>query len=129
MNITKKLIVSVLMAIIVVATGLPTSGKNADPVADPKAVVTCGNARFTVLTPQMVRIEWSPDARWEDAKSLTFVNRKLEVPDFKKKVSKKGVTISTGALTLDYRNDGKPFDAGNLKITFPLNGKKISWKP
>ncbi len=129
MNITKKLIVSVLMAIMVVATGLPTSGKNADPVADPKAVVTCGNARFTVLTPQIVRIEWSPDARWEDAKSLTFVNRKLEVPDFKKKVSKKGVTISTGALTLDYRNDGKPFDAGNLKITFPLNGKKISWKP
>ena len=28
-----------------------------NPVADPKAVVQVGNARFTVLTPQVLRIE------------------------------------------------------------------------
>lgn len=100
-----------------------------NPVANEKAVVTCGNARFTVLTPQMVRMEWSADGKWEDRKSLTFVNRNLDVPRFKSSTSKKGAKITTDALTLTYKNDGKPFDASNLKITFPLNGKKVTWTP
>ena len=28
-----------------------------DPVATSQAVITCGNARFTVLTPEMIRVE------------------------------------------------------------------------
>jgi hypothetical protein len=35
-----------------------------DPIADPQAVVTIGNARFTVLTPQLVRMEWSEAGQW-----------------------------------------------------------------
>ena len=30
-----------------------------DPVATSQAVITCGNARFTVLTPEMIRVEYS----------------------------------------------------------------------
>ncbi|MGA8041989.1 MAG: hypothetical protein WCA37_04235, partial [Terracidiphilus sp.] len=30
-----------------------------NPVADPNAIVTLGNARFTVLTPQLIRMEWA----------------------------------------------------------------------
>ncbi len=42
----------------------PLKGENAtnpvaDPVADSSAVVTMGNARFTVLTPELIRMEWS----------------------------------------------------------------------
>src|SRR5437879_5913602 len=37
-----------------------------DPVADPKAVVRVGNARFTVLTPQLIRMEWAADGKFED---------------------------------------------------------------
>ncbi|MCM1504675.1 MAG: glycoside hydrolase family 31 protein [Muribaculum sp.] len=100
-----------------------------NPIANAEAVVTCGNARFTVLTPRMVRMEWSPSGVWEDAKSLTFINRNLDVPKFKKTVSDKGAVITTEGLTLTYKNDGKPFDASNLKIAFKLNGKKIVWQP
>ena len=53
-----------------------------DPVADPAAVVGSGDARFTVLTPQMIRMEWRRDARFEDRASLVFLNRKLPVPPF-----------------------------------------------
>jgi len=102
---------------------------NADPVARQEAMITCGNARFTVLTPQMVRMEWSADGKWEDHKSLTFINRRLDIPKFKSTASKKGTTINTGTLTLVYKNDGNPFDASNLKISFRLNGKKVMWKP
>ena len=37
-----------------------------NPVALPEAVVTSGNARFTVLTPEMVRIEYSDKGVFED---------------------------------------------------------------
>ena len=53
-----------------------------DPVADPKAVVTVGHARFTVLTPQLIRMEWSADGKFEDHASFVFINRRLPVPKF-----------------------------------------------
>ena len=53
-----------------------------NPVADPKAVVTVGNARFTVLTPQLIRMEWSADGKFEDHASFVFINRRLPVPKF-----------------------------------------------
>ena len=37
-----------------------------DPVATSQAVITCGNARFTVLTPEMIRVEYSDQAKFED---------------------------------------------------------------
>jgi alpha-glucosidase len=53
------------------------------PKADPAAIVIAGNARFTVLTPQLIRMEWSQDGVFEDNATLTFVNRLLPVPEFK----------------------------------------------
>jgi alpha-glucosidase len=48
-----------------------------DPVADPKAVVTLGSARFTVLTPEMIRMEWAADGKFENHASFVFLNRRL----------------------------------------------------
>src|SRR5580693_8217913 len=53
-----------------------------DPVADSRAVVRAGSARFTVLTPQLIRLEWAKDGKFEDHASLAFVNRSLPVPQF-----------------------------------------------
>lgn len=101
----------------------------ADPVADPAAVVRCGNARFTVLTPGLVRMEWNADGKFVDDKSLMVVNRRLEVPKYKVKTSKNGVTITTDAMQLRYVNDGRPMDAKNVSVTFPLKGRKTVWAP
>ena len=38
---------------------------NYEPKADPKAVVVSGCARFTVLTPQMIRIQYSKEKKFE----------------------------------------------------------------
>ena len=54
-----------------------------NPVADPKAVVVYGNARFTILTPELIRMEWSADGKFEDHASLVFINRRLPVPKIK----------------------------------------------
>ncbi len=105
-----------------------------DPVADPKAVLTVGNARFTVLTPQLIRMEWSADGKFEDHASLVFINRKLPVP--KVDVSHDGpalggvLTIKTEALNLKYAATGDGhFTADNLSIALTVDGKQITWHP
>ena len=97
-----------------------------NPKADEKAQVVVGNARFTVLTPQMIRMEWAEDGKFEDRASLTFVNRKLDVPPFKVKQTKSKVTISTSNVTLTYTKGAK-FSAENLKAEILVAGKKVVW--
>ena len=105
---------------------LPVSA--AHPKADPQAVVTSGNARFTVLTPQLVRMEWSEDGVFEDRATLTFINRTTPVPEFRVRESRSKLTITTSALTLTYGKNGK-FTPENLKVVFRLNGKDVTWTP
>ena len=75
-----------------------------NPVADPKAVVILGHARFTVLTPQLIRMEWAADGKFEDHASFVFLNRRLPVPNFDTMNSPRRpkLTIKTDALTLTY---------------------------
>ena len=37
-----------------------------NPVADPRAQVVDGHSRFTILTPQLIRMEWAADGKFED---------------------------------------------------------------
>ena len=97
-----------------------------NPVADSRAVVVADNARFTVLTPQLIRMEWSENGTFEDRATLTFINRHTEVPQFKVTNSRSKVVIRTSALTLTYRKGAK-FSADNLSAEFMLGDKKVVW--
>jgi alpha-glucosidase (family GH31 glycosyl hydrolase) len=116
------------------ATTPPEASYN--PIADPRAIVTLSNARFTVLTSQFIRMEWAADGKFEDHPSFVFLNRHLPVPKFTQATGQTGrarkLTIDTGALqlvyTVDQASDGK-FTADNLAITFTLDGKQIIWHP
>jgi len=104
-----------------------------NPVADPKAVVTIGNARFTVLTPQLVRMEWSADGKFEDHASFVFINRRLPVPKFETHIADPGgyLTIKTDALVLEYGGPGvgQPFNVNSLSIRLTVDGKEVVWHP
>lgn len=106
--------------------------KAGDPVADTKATVTVDKARFTVLTPQLIRMEWAADGQFEDHASLVFINRRLPVPHFASSndpaEGEKLFTLRTDKLTLRYKADGR-FNADNLSISLVLNGQTITWKP
>ena len=105
-----------------------------NPVADPAAVVVLGNARFTVLTPQMIRMEWAADGKFEDHPSFVFLNRHLPLPKLTHSEHKDGdaavLDLKTDALSLSYRQsgDGK-FTPDDLQINFTLNGNQVSWHP
>jgi alpha-glucosidase (family GH31 glycosyl hydrolase) len=114
-------------------TAAPT---NPDPVADPRAVVTLNHARFTVLTPRLIRMEWAADGKFEDHASFVFLNRRMPVPKFSMMLGQtsaaaKQVSIETSALKLTYTpgdGDGH-FTADNLTVSLSLNGKDVVWHP
>ena len=81
-----------------------------------------------MLTPQLIRMEWSEDGVFEDHPTLTFVNRRLPVPDFKVSYARSKVVIRTSVLTLTYKPEGK-FSSDNLKVEFDLSGQKVVWIP
>ena len=118
------------MGMILAATcGSSASEERHDPVADPKAVVVSGGARFTVLTPELIRMEWSADGRFEDRASKVFVNRRLPVPNFTTDRGDEAMTIRTDRLTVRYTGGGRKFDERNLSVTFKLKDKAVVWKP
>ena len=102
--------------------------KAGDPVADPHAIVIVGNARFTVLTPQLLRMEWAADGSFEDHASLVFINRHLPAPHYEVSHSGDITILDTGKLKLRYRPSAR-FSAENLNVSFVLNGNTVTWKP
>ncbi len=112
-----------------------------NPISDPKAIVQLGKARFTVLTPQLIRMEWSANGKFEDHASLLFLNRRLPVPKFEKSISTDGhntLTIVTDALKLTYTPmpDGKPlppggpgFTAETLEVSLTVGDRQVIWHP
>ncbi|MBK9128752.1 MAG: DUF5110 domain-containing protein [Phycisphaerales bacterium] len=103
-----------LVAGLVTASGLAAERPHGQ--ADPAAIVPAGTARFTVLTPRLIRLEWSPDGRFEDRPSLVFINRRLPVPQFSTDTDSGWLKIRTDTLTLTYHVEGGAFSADNLRI-------------
>lgn len=99
-----------------------------EPHAREAQTVVAGNARFTVLTPQMIRMEWSEDGRFEDNATLGVVNRAFDGVEFRRSVTRNKVVITTDAVRLTYRPDGK-FSEDNLSVEFTMNGRKVTWRP
>jgi len=119
-----------------------------NPVADPASVVTIGNARFTFLTSRLVRMEWSPDGRFEDRASFAFVNRRLATPTINRgnrfavdaPLSGGGgtsETFGTDDLRITYstshgkdRTTRERFDEpGVLEIKFRMGDQWVGWTP
>ncbi len=113
-----------LVAMLVSASGGPLDDLRLfgyQPQAASAAVVTAGaNARFTVLTPWVIRMEYSAAATFEDRATLAIVNRNTPVPQFTQSVSGGTLTITTTWITLRY-TVGQPFSGSSLKVTSNTN--------
>ena len=108
--------------LVAAAFALPSGADN------PEACVVAGNARFTVLTDRLVRMEWSENGEFEDNATLAVINRNLPVPEFRVTRDGDAVRIRTSALTLDYSGEGR-FDESNLSVSFRMNGRRVEWHP
>ncbi len=106
-----------------------SSARANDPRADPRATVGAEKARFTVLAPQLIRMEWAADGRFEDHASLVFLNRRLPVPPFRSRVEDGWLIVETERLALKYRMGSGRFTPENLSVQLELNGRPVIWSP
>ena len=103
-------------------------------IAKSEAIVISGNARFTVLTPEMIRIEYSEKECFEDRATFTIQNRNMDVvPAFTKREDKEYLYIETEKVQLKYRKGTNPktipASPNNLTITMKHNGQTVLWYP
>lgn len=104
-----------------------------NPKANQNAIISSGNMRFTVLTPELIRIEYSSLNKFEDRASFVVINRNLPVPTFTQKIENGYLYINTDKLELRYKIGTYPVGSDpcnpNLQITVQLNGENIIWYP
>ncbi|BDI28964.1 hypothetical protein CCAX7_10150 [Capsulimonas corticalis] len=96
--------------------------------AAPNPVVAPG-ARFTVITPECIRIEYAADGKFVDERSLFAVERKARYNGFQLSKSGDSETIDTGAIRLTYTPDGKPLGPGNLSAKIKTDKGYADWTP
>jgi len=97
--------------------------------AAPNPVVV-GPARFTVITPQCVRLEYAPGGAFVDDPSLFAANRAARFGGFKLTQAAGGATvIDTGALRLTYTPDGLSFSGSNLRAEIRRGALPVTWAP
>jgi alpha-glucosidase len=120
-----------LVFILAVSTGACATAFAQEDVSEaaPDAIAQVDQARFTVLTPQLIRMEWAADRKFEDHGSLIVINRRLPVPKFTHEEKDGWLLIDTGKLTLRYKLGSGAFASENLAAEFNLNGKLVKWAP
>ena len=90
--------------------------------------IVFGNARFSALSPSLVRIEYSEKCVFEDRPTIR-VNNRPEVISFDAvNFNDKNLILNLGEMVLEFFDDGNVFSAENLKITNKTSGKLI-WRP
>ena len=94
-----------------------TTAQSAAPLVAPAAAIVDGNARFTVVTPTLIRMEYAEDLAFEDATTFNAIRRDLPIPPFTTGVTADGFReIRTAALTLRYRVGSGPFTPANVTV-------------
>lgn len=85
------------------------------------------HVRFTLITPSVVRVEWSSNGQFVDNPSLIASVRETPVVPFRCKEKKDKVVIRTSEIQLSYLKSGDSLTQANLSIE-SLDGELI-WYP
>ena len=90
-----------------------------NPVAKSAAIVISSDkmARFTILTPKLIRMEYAREAnQFEDHSTIAMLNRDLELSDFTSDETNSVLTIKTAEVTLSYTVGKGSFSSTSLTV-------------
>jgi alpha-glucosidase (family GH31 glycosyl hydrolase) len=94
------------------------------------SMVVEGNARFSMLTPHIIRLEYDSTGKFVDDPSFVVINRDLPAIPFKKSLKGQWLIIKTAQLELKYKKGSGKFNDKNLQITYnPDSSQPIVWNP
>src|SRR4051794_28435860 len=91
--------------------------------------VTDGNARFEVVSPTLIRLEYAADAKFEDRPTLNVPARSFRARRFTTKKSGGVLEIRTARLTLRYRRGSGPFTTKNLAVKLRVGSRTVNARP
>ena len=100
---------------------------------DLSTIVYEDQARFSILSPQLIRLEWSPTKQFVDGKTWVVQSRKIQPtpPSFNITRNHTHLRINTHFITLEYlRNSTTTFSQHNIRVTIHVNaakGEEVVW--
>jgi hypothetical protein len=104
---------------------LSTPVDMANGLAHQSAIVRSGGARIEVLSPTLLRLEYSPSGNFEDSPTVNAINRRMSVPRYRAHVSGGWLTLRTSQAMLRYKVGSGPFTATNTSVRF-TDGKHVT---
>ncbi len=117
---------------VVIAAGCMAAGPAAGAASHSaqNGVVVDGHARFTVITPTLIRLEYSRDGRFIDQRSYFAWERNVTPQPFAVQRLAGTLTITTSRMKLTWKGGKHGFDANNLSIAFQGgDGGWQTWRP
>jgi len=108
---------------------LPAVSASAGGDRGASRTLTDGSARFEVLTPTLIRMEYADDRLFEDGTTFDVVSRDFPVPRFRTEVRDGWRIIRTAALTLRYREGSGPFTPRTTSISLAVDGRPVVAHP
>ena len=108
----------------VALAGAPAPASGAGPV-----VIRDGAARFEVLSPTLIRLEYAADGNFEDLPTLTAVHRGAPRSKVRTTVLNGMRVIRTSRAVLRYRRNSGPFGPSNLELSIEVGGKPRTVHP
>lgn len=105
-------------------------GAAAASETSPNVAYSDSHVRFTLISERSARLEYSPDGKFIDSKSMLAVEREYSPVDFKVRTAGKYVEVRTRRIVIRYRKNSGAFSASNLSVTSAKGVDfTFSWKP
>src|SRR4051794_15739929 len=116
--------------LVAVATAaLAAVGTSTADEAAPQAVVN-GHARFEVLSPTLIRMEYAGDDKFADEATFNAIGRDdFGHTAFTQSVAGGWLTIATDKVTLKYKVGSGPFTAQNVSLQLKAGSQAVSAAP
>ena len=120
----------VYAGLVVAATvAVAGAGTSAADDAAPQAVVN-GHARFEVLSPTLIRMEYAGDDKFADQATFNAIGRDdFGHTAFTQSVAGGWLTIATDKATLKYKVGSGPFTAQNVSLQLKAGSQAVNAAP
>ncbi len=92
-------------------------------IAHRSAIVHVGPVRVEVLSPSLLRLEYSPSQHFENSPTVNALNRQMPVPHYSFSRSGGWLTVRTANATLRYKLGSGPFTPRNTSLRLSVGGR------
>src|SRR5262245_34745320 len=123
-------LLALITAAVMTATGGPAAAQPAgQPASAPDNLVQDGHARFQVVTPTLIRLEYADDDQFTDAATFNAQYRNPHPVAFTSGVEGEWLVIRTANLTLRYQRGSGPFSTANTSVELSVAGQPVTAHP